>query len=369
MKGWSQVTLTDICTSIDYGYTASSINIPIGPKFLRITDIATNIVNWNEVPYCTISEIDKKKYKLSAGDVVIARTGASTGATYTIKESDPKDLVFASYLIRYRINKKIAIPSFIGKLLTSNIWKNYVAGVAGGSAQPGANAKVLGSFSILLPPLDEQRAIAAVLSSLDDKIDLLNRQNVTLEAMAEALFRQWFAITSGERNNKNKIGNLFDISSGKGLKKEAFLENGTYPILGANGKIGTTNEFLYDEKIIYTGRVGTLGNIFTFFEKAWYSDNTLVFTEIKYFYFTYFLLKFLHLEDYNVGSTQPLIRQSDIKNIEIFLPHKIRIEKFEGIAETIFAKIRSNQTQIRTLEKLRDTLLPKLMSGEVRVAY
>ncbi|WP_165064193.1 restriction endonuclease subunit S [Desulfovibrio sp. ZJ200] len=238
-----------------------------------------------------------------------------------------------------------------------------------GSAIPSTSREDFYQLPVSVPPLQEQHAIAAVLSSLDDKIDLLNRQNVTLEAMAEALFRQWFAITSGERNNKTKIGDLFDISSGKGLKKEAFLENGTYPILGANGKIGTTNEFLYDEKIIYTGRVGTLGNIFTFFEKAWYSDNTLVFTEIKYFYFTYFLLKFLHLEDYNVGSTQPLIRQSDIKNIEIFLPHKIRIEKFEGIAENIFAKIRSNQTQIITLEKLRDTLLPKLMSGEVRVTY
>jgi type I restriction enzyme S subunit len=103
-----------------------------------------------------------------------------------------------------------------------------------------------------LPPLHEQTAIASVLGSLDDKIDLLHRQNATLEKMAETLFRQWFVEEAKEEWEFVKMESLISIGSGKGLKKESFIENGLYPILGANGEIGKTNEFLFDERLIYT---------------------------------------------------------------------------------------------------------------------
>ena len=102
--------------------------------------------------------------------------------------------------------------------------------------------------------------------------------------------------------------------------------------------------------------------------KACLSDNTLVIrTDQKYFYFVYFLLKNAKLEGYNVGSTQPLIRQSDIKAISVFLPDSKILYNFELQVCLFFKKIQYNQSQIRTLEQMRDTLLPKLMSGEVRV--
>ncbi len=186
--------------------------------------------------------------------------------------------------------------------------------------------------------------------------------------MAETLFRQWFVEEAKEEWVVVKMERLISIGSGKGLKKESFIDNGLYPILGATGEIGRTNNFLFDEKLIYTGRVGTLGNIFRVEnEKVWLSDNTLVIKPFEYFNFIYLILKTSRLEDYNVGSTQPLIRQSDIKEIEIALPSKDKLIAFESLTDKIFQKIKSNQTQIRTLTALRDTLLPKLMSGEVKV--
>ena len=221
-----------------------------------------------------------------------------------------------------------------------------------------------------IPPLPEQKAIASVLSSLDDKIDLLHRQNKTLEAMAETLFRQWFVEEAQEDWGIVKIESVVNISSGKGLKKEHFSDNGAYRVLGANGEIGRTNDFLFEERLLFTGRVGTLGNIFRIEnEKVWLSDNTLVITPNNYFNFIYFVLKTAKLEEYNVGSTQPLIRQSDIKKIEISLPSEKKLHKFEKESDLLFNKIRQNKSQIRTLEKLRNTLLPKLMSGEVRVKF
>ena len=103
----------------------------------------------------------KLKYKLQIGDIVIARTGATTGYNKIIKIDT--DAIFASYLIRYKINVSIANPFYIGHLLRSSIWNSFVEGILGGSAQPGANAKQFASFEFPLPPLPEQQSIAEVL--------------------------------------------------------------------------------------------------------------------------------------------------------------------------------------------------------------
>ncbi len=250
---------------------------------------------------------------------------------------------------------------------------------AGGSSHPLITQTLLNSleFKICTCPV-EQKAIAEVLSSLDDKIDLLHRQNKTLEQMVETLFRQWFVHrpepVEGEEAKEDweetTLGEIIKIGSGKGLKKEKFVDYGKYPILGANGEIGRINEYLFDDRLIFTGRVGTLGNVFRIEnKKVWLSDNTLVIKPTKYYNFVYFIMKNAKLEQYNVGSTQPLIRQSDIKEIKIQLTKKDIHLKFENDTDLFFVKIQKNNNQICTLEKLRDTLLPKLMSGEVRMNH
>ncbi|MCX7809974.1 MAG: restriction endonuclease subunit S [Leptospiraceae bacterium] len=235
--------------------------------------------------------------------------------------------------------------------------------------------KILKERLIPLPPLHEQKAIADVLSSIDDKIELLHRQNKTLEKMAMTLFRQWFIEPTKDGLpdgwGEVSLGEIIEISSGKSIEKGKLKEKGLYPVLGANGEIGRVDDWLYEGELIYTGRVGTLGNVFIVFknEKVWLTDNTLVIRPKKneYYYFVYFTLKNAKLDEYNSGSTQPLIRQSDIKKMEIFLPKIDLLKDFEAISRNIFTKIQFNTSQIQTLEKLRDTLLPKLMSGEVNI--
>lgn len=342
MKGWRNVTLSDISVAIDYGYTASSSNINIGPKFLRITDIATsNIIDWNSVPFCSISQEDNEKYKLYSGDIVIARTGASTGATYTIKDTDPKDLVFASYLIRYRINPEIADAKLVGKFLRSKNWNEYVSGVVGGSAQPGANAKVLGAYSFLLPPLTEQRAIAAVLSSLDDKIDLLYRQNATLEAMAEALFRQWFVVEAKEEWEDGVLGDILQLMYGKNLRESD--RNGTgYPVVGSNGIVGYHGNFLVDRPGIVIGRKGTLGKVILL-NKPFYPIDTTYYVKSIYdfdaLFFLYFLLKSINFEELNTDSAVPGLNRNIAHAIEIKKAPVNIIRKFEHHVSPLFKKI------------------------------
>lgn len=106
-EGWKWVMVKDIALDIQYGYTESSSKEKVGPKFLRITDIQENKVDWNKVPYCKIPEEDLQKKKLQDGDLVFARTGATVGKSFLIKGEIP-DAVFASYLIRLRFSKDVS---------------------------------------------------------------------------------------------------------------------------------------------------------------------------------------------------------------------------------------------------------------------
>jgi type I restriction enzyme S subunit len=161
--------LRDLCSSINYGYTASASRDQVGPKFLRITDIAQNALDWDGVPYCPIEEKDLGKYRLFTGDIVIARTGATAGWAKYI--ADPPPAVFASYLVRIRLNEATD-ARFVGHVVESKEYKDFVLQHAGGAAQPNANAQVLTSFELPVPPLPIQRRIASILSAY---YDLLTR--------------------------------------------------------------------------------------------------------------------------------------------------------------------------------------------------
>lgn len=134
---------------MQYGYTETATTEPVGPKFLRITDIAQNYIDWNGVPYCPISEKNHEKYVLSEGDVVVARTGATVGYAKMVGRNIP-DSVFASFLVRIRpIDDEYRY--YFGLAITSAEFLNFVQTNAGGSAQPQANPPLLGEFELSIP--------------------------------------------------------------------------------------------------------------------------------------------------------------------------------------------------------------------------
>lgn len=183
--------LADYCSSIDYGYTASACSDPAGPRFLRITDIVTGPPQWEQVPYCDADERTAAKFKLNDGDIVVARTGATTGVSSFINEPPPA--VFASYLVRLKIDETLADARFASYYLKGPQFWGYMRGVLGDkSAQPNASAKTITQAPASFPPVDEQRAIAGVLGSLDDKIEQNRRTAGALERLARAIFRAWF---------------------------------------------------------------------------------------------------------------------------------------------------------------------------------
>ena len=388
---WKETTLADLCEDISYGYTESAKQEKIGPKFLRITDIANGRLNWDKVPYCPISDDNFEKYRLLPGNIVIARTGATTGANYTIKTNDPKNVVYASYLIRYKIDKNLANPFYIGQLLRSPSWNDYVDAIAGGSAQPGANAKQLGSYEILIPSLSEQNEIADVLSSLDNKIDLLHRQNKTLEQMAEVLFRQWFVEEASEDWGSFTIADFADhIKHHIKPQSEPIIEFYHYSLPAFDdgqrpakelGQEIRSNKYLVQPRTILVSKLNPR------FPRVWaipedIHENSVCSTEFQvfkpkddiFYEFLIFLFKSeqsksqLTMAASGTSGSHQRVRPQDILNLEITLPNLELAIKFSKTVRPLILKQQKNQKQIFNLENLRDTLLPKLMSGEVKVS-
>lgn len=316
-----------------------------------------------------------ERYYANPGDLVLATRQQSDnlpilGMPAIIpQELDGKKLIVGANLYRVSNNSDFS-NKYLYWLLKSNAYVNHIASCKTGTTVSMITKSNVEDFVFKAPEKQERARIVSVLSSLDDKIDLLHRESATLEALAETLFRHYFIENPNPEWKEGKLGELINIGSGKALKHSGFVNEGLYPVLGANGKIGRTNEYLVKEtdRVLYTGRVGTLGKVFRLEgERAWLSDNTLVIKPKCHFNYVYFLLKQANLQDLDVGSTQPLIRQSDVVDIDVIIPNDSIIDTFEKEMCPLFEKIKSNQQQMQTLAAQRDAFLPRLMSGEVKI--
>ncbi len=211
--GWETKELGAV-SAINYGYTESASNEPVGPRFLRITDIQDDHVDWDNVPYCKIESHDLPKYRLANGDLVFARTGATTGKSFLV--FDPPDAVFASYLIRLRLLDKNLLPEFVSLFFqTTGYWK-WIKEGSTGSAQGGFNATKLGSMSIPIPPLAEQRRIVGILDEAFDGIATAKANAEKNLQNARALFESHLDsifIQRGDGWVKKKLSEVCAITS------------------------------------------------------------------------------------------------------------------------------------------------------------
>ncbi|MGB8646840.1 MAG: restriction endonuclease subunit S [Anaerolineae bacterium] len=226
-EGWRWVRLGEVAQTPQYGYTASATYEDTGVKLLRITDIQNSRVNWDTVPYCDISTDERDKYQLREGDILFARTGATTGKSFLIQETPPA--VFASYLIRIRPHVDLLLPDYLYTFLQSaEYWDQVDAGKRGG-AQPNMNATLLAGIFVPLPPLPEQQRIATILTrqmAAVDKARAAIEEQLALTAdLITSYLRQSLAAPSISRV---KLGEaLVEVTSGVG---SGWNE---YPVYGA----------------------------------------------------------------------------------------------------------------------------------------
>ena len=339
------------------------------------------IVNFS---YPSISDFDKnrlKKYLMREGDILFTRVGSVDLSAYVDARQD--GWMFSSRMLRVRPNDEIN-SRFLSYYFQQKSFRDYILNISVGATMPSINTSILKSLNISYPPLPEQKAIASVLSSLDDKIDLLHQQNQTLETLAETLFRQWFIEEAKEDWEEGKLGDEFDFTMGQSPPGDTFNEekidipmyqgNADFGFQFPNNRIFTTDpkRFAqkYDTLISVRAPVGAqnMAN-----EKCCIGRGVASFRyriNNTFYSYTFYKLGSLmnEIKQFNeAGTVFGSISKSDFENIDIKIPDYNTIEKFQKIVKPIDDKIFDNQQQIRTLTQLRDTLLPKLMSGEVRV--
>jgi len=421
---WIDCTLADACRSIDYGLTASAVDTAEGPRFLRITDIVAGHIDWKTVPGVATDDETAGKYRLDDEDVVLARTGASTGTSAYIKA--PPSAVFASYLVRLKAKPEFD-SRFLSYYMKSDQFWTFIRGVLGDkSAQPNASASTMTKAPLHAPKSkDEQRAIAHILGTLDDKIELNRRMNATLEAMARALFKSWFVDFDPVRAKAEgrdaglppHIADLFpdsfeDLELGEiprgwdvgpilatarllsgGTPKTDRPEywNGGIPWASAKDVSQCGESFLVEtERTITargleesatqvipalcsivvargatTGRMVVLGDAMAM-NQTCYALSTILSTPFAlYCHMRHEIDNLVHAAH---GSVFDTITTSTFAASKVVLPPRPLFEEFEERVSPLFRRVLAGTRAVRTLAALRDTLLPKLISGKLRVA-
>lgn len=389
MSEWKEEVLVDCLESlIDYrGKTPQKSND--GILTLSAKSVKMGKIDYSQAYH--ISAIEYKKFMVRGfpkkGDILMT-TEAPLGC---IAKLDRDGVSVAQRLLVLRGKKGVLDNDYLMYYLMSRRGQYELQSRASGSTVQGIKRSEFEHVLIPLPELIEQEEIAKTLSCLDQKITLLRQQNHDLEDLAQTLFKHWFvefefpnengepykssggkmvASELGEIPEGWRVGTLGDILEIKYGKDHKHLENGKYPLYGSGGIMRYVEKALYNKPSILIPRKGTLTNIF-YLEQPFWSVDTMFFSKIKmtnHGKYCYQWLKRIKFSQLDVGSAIPSLTTKLLNEMEILIPDEIVAKRFEKVLSSIFNNMNLNVDEIQTLSQLRDTLLPKLMSGELKVA-
>lgn len=312
------------------------------------------------------------------GDVVLT-TEAPIGEVAQIKDAR---IALAQRIVTLRGKKGLLDNSYLKYFLLSKIGQHRLKERETGTTVSGIKQSELRLVEIDCPPYETQIIIGNILSSLDDAIELNQQINKTLEEMAKAIFKEWFV----DFNFPNATGKFQETEIGKipvGWKSmklnEALeikygkdhkhLQDGEFPVYGSGGIMRYAEKPLYESESILIPRKGTLSNLF-YINKPFWTVDTMFYSKIKIKNsgkYLFHLLLTLNLASMNVGSAVPSLTTEVLNNIQIAMPDQNTLKEFEKIVSSLFKQAEQNIEENQTLMNLRDTLLPKLMKGEINI--
>ena len=388
MKEWKTYTLAEISNGKgEYGIGAPAIPYDENKyTYLRITDINDDgTLNKNSL--MSVDAEDANRYLLAKNDIVFARTGNSTGRSYFYDGSDG-ELVYAGFLIRFRLNESIVNPRILKYYTHSKPYFDWVKSFDTGGTRGNINAKTYGDMPIHLPPISVQNRIVEILGVIDDKIENNRRINDNLEQQAQALFDEWFVNDSTQPAEYNRAS-LTDIANYlNGLAMQRFRpqsDEKAIPVLKikelGQGMCDSSSDICsqsIDSKYIVNDGDIIFSWSGTLLVDIWcggicgLNQHLFKVTSDKYpkwfvYYWTkYHLAKFIRIAK-DKAVTMGHIKRGDLETSEVLIPNAEILSKMDNIIAPIFDAIISRRVENKTLATLRDTLLPKLMSGELSV--
>jgi type I restriction enzyme S subunit len=394
MSEWRETTLGEVLQPKGY------IRGPFGSA-LRRNELSNNGVPVYEQQHAIYGIrtfrffISEKKFKemrrftVQTDDLIISCSG-TIGKVSRIQKNDGKGIISQALLL-LRVDKEKIRPLYLQYILSSKEGYNSIVSRSSGSVQVNiARREIIESIPLTLPTLPEQDNILAVLSSLDDKINLLTQQNETLEALAQTYFRQWIIEKADDTWKESTVGEQYDILLGgtPSRTESSYWDNGTIGWINS-GKVNefrilTPSEMITESglrnsatKLLPTGTTviaitgATLGQI-SRVERPFAANQSVIGIVPKSnlsneFCYYWIKINMDELINRQTGGAQQHINSDDVKSFRILFPPTDVIERLTSIIEPLSEKISQNSFLIETLQKLRDTLLPKLISGEVRV--
>jgi type I restriction enzyme S subunit len=386
MNSRTQYQLKDLCTKITDGSHFSPKDKVDGLPMFSVKDMYENGFDYSRVK--KISEEDfnslvKQGCQPVIDDIIIAKDGSVLKHIFRIKEKP--DYVLLSSIAILRPNTKIINPNYlVYSLKNPNITEHILTNFVSGSGVPRIVLKDFKAVVISIPPLPEQTAIAEVLSSLDDKIDLLHIQNKTLENLAETLFRKWFVEDAEESWEEKSLVDIAEYLNGLALQKfpaKGINELNVIKIREMKQGISENTDKCSNEipskYIIQNGDIlfswsGSLEVVIWYDGEGALNQHLFKVSSDKYPKWFYYLATKHHLENFKMiaeskSTTMGHIQREHLREATIQIPPKEIFAEYDNKIAPLIEKRIKNNSQIKTLTKLRDTLLPKLMSGEVRI--
>ena len=400
---WPVINLNELCLKITDGAHQSPKSVSTGKPMASVKDLTRFGVDLSSARLISIEDFDllvKQGCNPEVGDVLIAKDGNS--ALDTVCSVDSKlDAVLLSSVAILRPDQSKIFPHYLKHYLSSPDVIYYLkSNFISGAAIPRVVLKDFKKAEIRVPPLPIQMGIASVLDAIDDQIALLHETNATLEAIAQALFKSWFvdfdpvrakaaglepegmnaatAVLFPDSFEESKLGlvpsgwkvgkveDMMELPYGKALKATDRVD-GPVPVYGSGGITGCHNESLVNGPSVIVGRKGTVGSLYwedrPFFpiDTVFYvrTDNPLT--------YCYYLLQTLGLEDMNTDGAVPGLNRNNAYRLPVVVATTSIIESFDEIVSSLRNKMFSNSQHTQTLTQLRDTLLPRLISGQLRL--
>lgn len=351
--------------------------------YLRITDINDDgSLNFSDLK--SVDAEDAEKYILKENDIVFARTGNSTGRSY-FYEKQHGTFVYAGFLIKFSLDPNKVNPRILKYYTHSKPYFDWVNSFDTGATRGNINAKTYGDMEIELPSRKVQDKIVSILSSLDRKIELNNKINADLEEMAQAIFKNWFVDFEPFKDGKfvdselgmipegwkvGTLGELCNFKRGKNLLTKNAIDEGIPVVAGGLEPSCYHNVANTGAPVItVSGSGANAGFMRMYHVPVWASDCSFIDISCENFYFVYCFLKVNSklLKHAQTGAVQPHVKPSDIHDFELVIPDKESIYDFQDKVKPFFDKIALIQKENSRLSLLRDTLLPRLMSGELEV--
>lgn len=373
MTKWQEVKLEDVCFYVSQKMDTQPLSIYNYISTENMLPNKSGITNASSLPNIPITPSFKKD------DILVSNIRPYFKKIWLAQFAGG----CSNDVLVFRANKNID-SKFLYYILSDDRFFEYSTQTSKGTKMPRGDKTSILKYAVLLPPLDVQKKIAGVLGALDDKIELNNKINQNLEAQAQALFKSWFVDFEpfgGQMPSDWKIGKVEDIvdlydsqriplsnNQRAGMKK-------VYPYYGATSVMDFVDNYIFDGKYLLLGEDGTVIDDKGFpilqyvWGKFWVNNHAHIMTGKNGFNVESLYLFFnqTNVKGIVTGAVQPKINQANLKILPVNIPSNAVMNNFNKIIEPLFSLFRINTEENLRLAELRETLLPKLMSGEINV--